>query len=320
MKTALLFTLLSFSVAACAQTNLSDAWIAFDRAGAQNSNLQCFMPENVSVSGGNLVLVARQQKSVCNSIDLPTATFNYTSGFISMRRFNFLYGTVEVRAKFGGGKNSGSWPIVWMEDVSCQLSDPTGTGDGCNSQEIDIAEILFGDFNSVNEQIHVDTERHRDQCTAHVDDVSKSFHIYDLVWSPGSLLFKIDGQTTCAIVKSYVPNSPMYLKIDDFVGGYGGQVDKISLPWTTLVDYVKVTQGSNRVFFDDFDGNPAFESTPAVSLSVYASQQPESTFAVSALERWLIWIFVASALTLTVIAMNLRDRRRNAENRSGRIP
>jgi len=128
---------------------------------------------------------------------------------------------------------------------------------GCTGQEIDIAEIMHGEFSDVNEQIHVDGFNHNDGCTAHTRDVSKKFHIYQLDWSPGSLIFRIDGKKTCKIKKPYVPSAPMYLKINNFVGCYGGPVRNKTLPWTTLVDYVKVTQDSKVIFFDDFDGKPA---------------------------------------------------------------
>jgi len=232
---------------------LSNQWIAFNRAGAPSSNLQCFTPNNVSVSGSNLVITTQLQSATCSSFDLSTATFNYTSGYVSMRNFNFLYGTVEFRAQFGGGANSGAWPAVWMEDVSCQASDPTGTDNSCNGQEIDVAEILHSDFSHVNQQIHVNNFNNNDGCTAAATDTSQNFHVYQMVWSPGSLVWKIDGTTTCTITQSYVPNAAMYLKIDMFMGGSaGGPVNNASLPWTTLVDYVKVTQGSTVVFFDDF--------------------------------------------------------------------
>jgi beta-glucanase (GH16 family) len=254
MKAFSLFALLCFPVPVWAQVGLSGDWVAFNRAGAPNSNSQCFTPKNVSVAGGYLVIVTRHEAATCSSIDLPSATFNYTSGFVSMRRFNFLYGTIEFRAKFGGGANSGSWPSVWMVDASCQASDPTGTDDSCNGQEIDIAEIMHGDFSRVNQQIHVDGYTHNDGCTAYTSDASRDFHTYQMDWSLNSLVFKIDGKTTCKINKTYVPRAPMYIKIDAYVGSYGGPVNNKSLPWTTLVDYVKVTQGSKVVFFDGFDG------------------------------------------------------------------
>lgn len=272
MRFAFLFTLLSLPLAARAQAGLSDAWIAIDRASAPNSNLQCFSPANVSVSAGNLVIVTKRQRSNCKSFDLPLAPYDYTSGFVLMRHFNFRYGTVEFKARFGGGDHTGAWPIVWMEDATCQASDPTGTDDRCNGQEIDIAEILHGDFSAVNEQIHVDNNGHNDGCTGHTSDVSKNFHVYDLVWSPGSLIFKIDGATTCEIHQRYVPNGPMYIKIDNFAGDFGGPINDDTLPWTTLIDYVKVTQGNKAIFFDDFDGQPAQQSTPATKAKGHSGR------------------------------------------------
>lgn len=269
MKTLLIIALLSFPVSTWVETSLSDAWVVFNRAGAPNSNLQCFTPNNVSVSDGNLVIITRSETSTCSSFDLPSTTYNYTSGYVSMRRFNFLCGTVEFRAKFGGGTSTRSWPRVWMEDASCQASDPAGTDDNCNGQEIDIAEILHSDFDRVNQEIHVDGYTHNDGCTAHTSDTTQNFHTYQLVWSLGSLVFKIDGATTCKITKRYVLTAPMYLKVDACVGSYGGPIKHESLPWTTLVDYVKVTQGPNVVFFDDFDGKATQQSPSAVLASSF---------------------------------------------------
>jgi beta-glucanase (GH16 family) len=262
LRFSVLLVLLHSISLAQAQSGLDARWVAFDRAGAPNSKWQCFTPRNVTVSGGNLVISTRGEAAKCSSFDLQPATYGYTSGFVSMRSFNFLYGTVEFRAKFGGGSNTGAWPTVWLQDASCQSSDPTGTDDRCNGQEIDIAEILDGDFTRVNQQIHVDNFARNDGCKASTSDTSQNFHVYQLVWSPGSfwspgsLVFKIDGTTTCTIAKRYVPKDPMYLKISMYVGGYGGPVKDGSLPWTTLIDYVKVTQGSTVVFQDDFNARP----------------------------------------------------------------
>ena len=245
--------------------HLNDQWIAFERAGAPNSNLQCFSPKNVTVSDGYLLIATRLQSDTCASFDLRPASYHYTSGFVAMRSFNFLYGTVRVRARFGGGAGTGAWPVIWMADASCQTSDPSGTDDNCNEQEIDVAEILGGNFRQVNQQIHVDRFKHEDGCKVPVSDVSREFHVYELDWGPRSLVFKIDGATTCNIVEPYVPNTPMYLKIDTFVGGYGGAVNNASLPWTTRIDYVKITQGSALIFNDGFSPEPADQPVPVIT-------------------------------------------------------
>jgi len=276
-------------------------WIAFNRAGAPNSNLQCFTPNNVSVSGGNLVITTSSETASCSSFDLALATHHYTSGFVSMRTFNFLYGTLEVRAKFGGGARTGSWPIVWMEDASCQASDPTGTVDPCNGQEIDVAEILHGDFTHVNQQIHINDFTYNDGCTASTTDVSQNFHVYQLIWSAGSLVFKIDGTATCTINRPYVPSAPMYVKINNFVGSLGGAVDDSRLPWSTLVDYVKVTQGSNVIFNDDFNSSATVQPAPPTPASSY---QPSHTLIPRALANWPLKVFIVCLLVgITITAL-----------------
>jgi beta-glucanase (GH16 family) len=265
MRSLLLIALLGFTPLAREQASSNNQWVAFSRAGAPNSYLQCFTPNNVSVADGNLVIATKTERATCSSIDLSSLTHNYTSGFVSMRSFNFLYGTVEFRAKFGGGARTGAWPTVWMADAGCQASDPTGTDDRCNGQEIDIAEIANSDFTHVHQLIHVNNFTHEDGCIASTTDTSENFHVYQLIWSAGSLVFKIDGTTTCTIARSYIPNAPMYVKISMFVGNYGGPVMNDSLPWTTLVDYVKVTQGSTVAFNDDFNLASTVQPGPAAT-------------------------------------------------------
>lgn len=317
MRNLWLIALLWFPLPTRAQTGLSGQWIAFNRASASNSNLQCFTPNNVSLSRGNLVITTKAEFATCSSIDLPFAVYHYTSGWVSMRNFNFLYGTVEFRAKFGGGMNTGAWPVVWMEDASCQASDPTGTDDNCNGDEIDIAEILHSDFKHVNQQIHVGNFSHNDGCNASATDTSQSFHVYQLLWSAGSLVFKIDGTTTCTIVGKYVPNAPMYLKIDNFVGRYGGAVNDSSLPWTTLVDYVKLTQGSTVIFEDDFDPKATHQPPQPVSVIPSSSNRSDKTLGLKIFWRWPTWAAVIClVIGFALIASKLRGPKSTREKRS----
>jgi len=287
---------------AVSQTAINPHWIAFSRAGAPNSNLQCFRPGNVSVSDGSLVITTKAENASCSSFDLRPAKYKYTSGFVAMRTFNFLYGTVEFRAKFGGGSKTGAWPIVWMEDASCQASDPTGTDDHCNGQEIDIAEILSSDFTHVNQQIHINDFKFNDGCTAATTDTSQNFHLYKLVWSPGSLVFSIDGAVTCSIAKDYVPHSPMYVKVNTFVGNAAGPIKDDSLPWTTLIDYIKVTQGPFVVFSDDFDSASAIQAASAATVNVLpAPRRGPLQMSPSRLYRWLPAMILSMALVAAVV-------------------
>jgi beta-glucanase (GH16 family) len=116
--------------------------------------------------------------------------------------------------------------------INYDLPDCPGAG------EIDIAEI-FGNHTTVNQQIHVDG--HHDQCQPVVD--SSQYHTYQFIWQPGSLVWKIDGNTTCTITGSYVPSNPMFLIINVAIGGIGGgTVNPNIFPQQLVVDYIKITQ------------------------------------------------------------------------------
>jgi hypothetical protein len=232
---------------------LSNQWIAFNRAGSPNSGQQCFLPSNVAAGKGALTLTAQHVNSTCASMDFPRASsYPYTSAELAMKRFNFLYGTVEFKGKFGGGAKSGSWPAVWLYDASCQNSDPTGTDNNCTAEEIDMTEILSGNFSQVAQNLHIPKQKYDKTCLARVTDVSLNYHTYDLVWAPGSLVWKIDGKKTCSMT-SKIPSHSMYLKIDVFVGGNtGGTVNNATFPWTTTIQYVRVTQNGTTVFYDNF--------------------------------------------------------------------
>ena len=96
-----------------------------------------------------------------------------------------------------------------------------------------------------------------------------------MTWSPGSLVFKIDGVTSCVIRQPYVPKSAMYLKVSVFAGAFRGPIKKATLPWETLIDYVKVTQGSTVVFDDEFNSGATIVPGPKGNYSGFSDfEQP----------------------------------------------
>jgi len=238
-------------------SSLNTQWVAFQRAGGPGYDSQCFNAGNISTATDGINITSQQATQTCASVDLAPTSYNYTSGQIAMRSFNFNGGTIEFYGKFGGGAGSGMWPAVWMLDSTCQPSDPTGTDNNCSAPgvggdgEIDMTEIT-GTPTSINQEIHV-AGGHNDGCTASVTDATTNYHDYKLVWVSGtSLTWYIDGVQTCSVVASYVPNHNEFVKIDMFMGNYGGTIYNSSLPWTSDIQWLTVTQGSRVVFFDDF--------------------------------------------------------------------
>jgi beta-glucanase (GH16 family) len=228
-------------------STLSSAWTAAAGPGDASGNEQeCYSPQNVTVSGG--VLQEKAQVGSMSNCSCPPGSTNacgYVSGAVQWSSLSFTYGTVSVRAKLAGGR--GTWPAIWLLGTECQ--SPTWLQNTCpwpapGSDEIDVAEVMQSNLGAVNEQIHTENSSgtwESPGCTATTSDVSQNWHIYTLVWAPGSLTWEIDGVQTCHIT-SYVPTTPMFLIIDTAVGGIGGgMVKKSTLPQTTQVDYVRVT-------------------------------------------------------------------------------
>jgi len=213
------------------------AWALLDREDGEG-NADYYTPSAASLDGGFLKIFTKVDRSFKNT--------EFSSATAQWRSFNFLYGTIEVRAKFAGGK--GSWPAVWLLGHDCQASNlqtPSNVGTckwpAPGSDEIDIAEILDSKPKLVNQQLH--SNNHDDGCHAPTTDSSAEFHTYTLVWQPGSLIWKIDGLTTCKLAADYVPNTPMFLILNNAVGEKGaGKIQNSTFPQTMYVDYVHVWQ------------------------------------------------------------------------------
>lgn len=219
----------------------SSSWVAMNRPGdSSNSESQYYLPMNVTVSNGNL--------SIISKVDSSVSGYSYTSGMIQWKSFNFTYGTVEFRAIMAGGK--GTWPAIWLLGANCQQSniisaDNTGT---CNwptpgSDEIDITEIK-GDSTTIVHQ-NLITSNGEKSCLPTTTNVTQNWHTYTLVWGPGSLIWQIDGVTTCTINSSDVPSKPMFIMINTALGGSGGTIVNSTLPQTLSVDYVRVSSNSS---------------------------------------------------------------------------
>jgi beta-glucanase (GH16 family) len=81
--------------------------------GDGNNELQCYRPENVSVSNGRLVLVAKAETYTCPN----GSTRQQTSGMIRSRGVTFSPGqALEFRVKLTPADpddQAGLWPAVW---------------------------------------------------------------------------------------------------------------------------------------------------------------------------------------------------------------
>jgi beta-glucanase (GH16 family) len=166
-----------------------------------------------------------------------------------MKSVSFTYGTIIARMKMSGG--TGTWPALWLSGASCQsptyLTAPgfncAWPSDSSDAAEIDIAEDGGGSSNTVRENLYNSSVSHA--CNYNVgSDISAGYHTYELDWSPGSLVFKVDGVTTTCGTTKGVPSHPMFLIINTAactMNACGTLPNNSTLPQTTSVDYVHVS-------------------------------------------------------------------------------
>lgn len=225
-------------------------WVALDRAGDySNGESQCYKPANVQLSGGSLVETFQAQTVTCGDQLHPASSWSYTSAMVQWKSFDFLYGTVEVRAKI---PNTTLWPAIWMLGSNCQLSNPA-TADNvgsCNwpvsgSDEIDIAEFAPNDAssreNSFSNSSQSGSSTNSFSCGSgpQVGGDGK-FHVFTFSWSATKLTWAVDGNVNCTTTNSnIIPTKPMFLLMN--IAANNSAVPA-GLPQTLNVDYVKVTK------------------------------------------------------------------------------
>jgi beta-glucanase (GH16 family) len=205
----------------------------------RNRELQYYTSrsENARAEAGALVIEARRE---------PYQGYGYTSASINTRRrFEFLYGRVEVRAKLPTG--NGTWPAIWMLGVDIDRVGWPACG------EIDIMENVGFEPNRIYGTIHTADYNHVAGTSKGASlDVSapwQEFHVYAIEWYTDRVEFFIDGQRYFTFrnegtgSRTWPFDQPHYLLINLAIGGtWGGQkgVDDARFPHYYYVDYVRI--------------------------------------------------------------------------------
>ncbi|WP_020536539.1 family 16 glycosylhydrolase [Lewinella cohaerens] len=158
--------------------------------------------ENSYVEDGFLHIVAKKENFTDQGY-----TKSYTSARLNSK-FAFTYGRVEARAKLPFGL--GTWPAIWMlgkniTEAGGYWANTYGTTGWPACGEIDIMEHWGYNQNYVQSALHTPssfgaTENHGGTLAS---DVSNTFHIYALEWTPEEMRFSIDG----SVYYTYAPNN-----------------------------------------------------------------------------------------------------------------
>ncbi|MCK6206110.1 glycoside hydrolase family 16 protein [Bacillus infantis] len=192
----------------------------------KNGEWQYYLPENIDVQDGSLVISSRKESFKGRS---------YTSGAVTTEdKFEFTYGKIEIRAKLPKGQ--GVFPALWL----------------VNSEEywlpeINIVESIGQEPNELYFVVHWRDEKgelKRDyKKLAGATDFAEDFHLYGLIWEPGRIVWTLDGKNMFE-TKKYSPDIPLFLYLNTAIGGtWPGPPDpRDSFPKELLIDYVRVYQ------------------------------------------------------------------------------
>lgn len=157
--------------------------------GGGNGELQYYVdrPENVRVENGLLVLEARKEKYAAGGVEK-----DYSSGRIrTKRRYSWLYGRFEVRAKLPVGK--GIWPAIWM------LPEKDVYGGWAASGEIDIMELVGHEPDKAHGTLHYGSPWPKNVHTGQPFTLKQGtfaddFHVFALEWERGVFRWFVDGE------------------------------------------------------------------------------------------------------------------------------
>jgi len=199
--------------------------------GWGNNERQLYSADNVYLSDGKLIINATKKGSV------------YNSGKITTKgKFEFQYGTIEVKAKLPTGH--GLWPAIWMLGGDIDSAKWPACG------EIDIMEYVGKQPHVVHSSVHTSQSFGNTTNTKKtiLNAIEEGFHTYKSVWSKDQIEFYIDNQSVYTFSpdvktkESYPFNKPFYIILNLAIGGnFGGpEVDDSIFPRQFVIDYVKV--------------------------------------------------------------------------------
>lgn len=161
----------------------------------------------------------------------------------------YLDGCVRTRGKFehAGGyyvarvklqSQPGHWTAFWLYNHSV-----THIGEeGRDGTEIDIMEKPWLD-DRVQHTLHWDGYGRHHQSKGHVAEVPgvmEGWHTFALWWKADEYIFYVDGKPTWRTDAGGVCQKPLYIKLSDEIGRWGGDIAEATLPDRFLVDYVRV--------------------------------------------------------------------------------
>jgi hypothetical protein len=191
--------------------------------------------DNVIVENGLLKITAKKESY---------QGAQYTSAkLFTKEKFDFKYGTIEVRAKLPSG--SGTWPAIWTLGSNISTVGWPACG------EIDIMEHAGNRQGTIQSAMHTPSSSGNtfNKGSQNLSDVSTAFHIYKVVWNASEIIFYVDDVEHYRYNPSNKNSSTwpydanQYLILNVAMGGsFGGDIGANFTGSTMEIDYVRVYQ------------------------------------------------------------------------------
>ena len=197
-----------------------------------NNEKEYYQAANATVTGGNLVITARQQSMGGQP---------YTSSKLnSYGKFSITYGRIEARIKLP--MVQGTWPAFWMLGNSINQGTPWP-----DCGEIDIMEHV-NTTNTILGTMHWNGGSGHVQYGSSTTTTPGDYHVYAVEWDAQGIRWYVDntlyvnGNISNNINNTGAFHNPFYIILNLAIGGDlpGNTIDNASFPTTMLVDYVRV--------------------------------------------------------------------------------
>ena len=213
-----------------------ELWTAVDKKVPTNKSRQDYLPEQVSILDGKLIITAT---------DEPSRGLPFRSGLVTSKSEQ-KYGRWDVRAKLPA--TTGNWPAIWL------LPDAKWPSEG----EIDIMENRGDHPTIVSSAFHYGTrtpyshfywsDEHRSNADGKDVNFQNSWHVYSCEWDPKQIRFYVDDNLHWTVHDGYVDGfltkgiGPMKLIINNAIGGdFLNNPDETTVwPQKFEIDYVHV--------------------------------------------------------------------------------
>ncbi len=215
--------------------------------GDGNNELQCYTPDQVSVSGGNLVLRAENRSVQCPNGQIRAQT----SGMLRTRALTLSPGqSIGWKVKLTPADDTnqeGLWPAVWSSSWAGGKWPKGGEWDGFEVMTANSPDrVAYG--------IHfADPSGNHDKKSREVfgDQFSDTWHEFRFDYGhDGVLVWYMDGVETHRVTDA--PTLQGYpapfdqtmteLRINLALGGNPGALNPLALPATLEVDYIRVSE------------------------------------------------------------------------------